>query len=85
MQRTQPAARRQLDLLDAALAAREQRFHPAGHADDADRRHIAFEQRVGRLRRAVREEHDVFGVDGRALEHVAEHFDDAAATPRAWL
>ncbi len=35
----------------------------AGHADDADLRHVALDEGVGGLRGGVRHEHDVFGGD----------------------
>jgi hypothetical protein len=77
MSRTQMPPGRKLDLLDGALAAREQRFDAARHADHADCGDVAFEQRIGGLRRAVSEEDHIGGRNPGALEHVAEHFDDA--------
>ena len=67
VRRPQVPARRQLDLADVALAAREQRFDAARHAEDADLRDVAFQQRVRRLRRAVRDEHDVGRQDTAAF------------------
>ncbi len=75
----QMPARRQLDLLDAALALGEQRLHAARHSENTHRGHVAFQQRVGRLGGAVCQKHDIPWLDARALEHVAEHFDH---TPR---
>ena len=49
----------------------------AGDGDDADRRHVALEQGVGRLGRRMRQEHHVLGRDLGALEHAAEHLDHA--------
>ena len=69
------AAGRELDPVDAALPGGERRGRPARNGDDADRRHVAFEQRVGRLGRRMREEHDVLGRDPGAFEHAAEDLD----------
>ena len=78
MRRPQTPARRQLDLLDAALAPGQQRLHAARHSENAHRGHVTFQQRVGRLSGAVCQEHDIPWLDPRALEHVAEHFDHTA-------
>ena len=73
----QHAAGRQLDGLDADLGLGELGGVGARHADDADGRHVAFQQRVGGLRGAVGEEHDVLGRDAGLRQHVAEHLDHA--------
>ena len=75
--RPQEAPGRQLDLADVALPAREQRFHAARHADHADRRHVAFQQRVRGLGGAVRQEDHMLGIDPGAIEDVAEHLHHA--------
>jgi hypothetical protein len=74
--RRQEPAGGEFDRADRGLTARQQWFQPARHADDAYDRHIAFEQGIGRLGRAVGEEDDVDRIDGGALEDIAEHFDD---------
>ena len=68
---------RQLDWRHAGLRLRKIGRPLARHAQHAHRRHVAFEQRVGRLRRAVGEEDHAFGCDARVREHLAEHLDNA--------
>ena len=73
----QHATGRQLDGLDADLGFGELGGVGARHADDADGRYIAFQQRVGGLRGAVGEEDHLVGRDARLRQHVAEHLDHA--------
>ena len=75
--RRQVAAGRELDRLHGALAFGQQRFHAGRHADHADAGDVAFEQRVGGLRRRVGEEDDFLGIDAGLLQHVAEDVDHA--------
>ena len=57
--------------------SRELRRLGARKPQDSDPRHIPFKQRVGGLRRAVREQDDVAGIDAGIIKHLFEHLDDA--------
>ncbi len=70
------AARREFDRIDANLGLREFRRLGAREAQDSNPGHVAFQQRIGRLRRAVGEKDDVAGLDAGIAEHPFEHFDD---------
>jgi len=73
-----PAPGGQLDVADVRLAARQPRLDRApAHAKDTHGGDITFEQRVGRLRRAVRDEDDVARAHGGAGEHATEGLDHA--------
>jgi len=59
---------RQLDFCNINFVAGARRFPAATHADDPDARHVSFQQRVRRLRRAVGDQHDFVGIDTAFLQ-----------------
>ena len=75
---SQHPPRRQLDRRHVHLILCEPGGPLARHPEDADSSHVALEQRVGRLRRAVGEEDDVLRRHAGCLEHPAKHLHHAA-------
>src|ERR1700722_15655993 len=71
------AARREFDRIDAHLHLGEFRCLGGRQAQDSDPRHVALQQRVGGLRRAVGEKDDVAGIDAGIAQDLLEHLDDA--------
>ena len=71
------APRREFDRIDANLRLREFRCLGGRQAQDSDPGHVAFQQRVGGLRRAVGEKDDVAGIDAGIAQDLLEHLDDA--------
>ena len=67
----------QLDRLDRGLRTRAQPFDPAADAGDADDRDVALEQRVRRLRRSVRDEAHVGGIERKLLQEGLQRLDDS--------
>jgi len=73
------ATRRELDRIDTNLRLRKFRCLGARQAQDSDPSHVAFQQRVGSLRRAVGEKNDVAGIDAGLTQDLLEHLDDAGS------
>ena len=73
----QHATRRKLDRINANLRLGELRGLGARKAENADAGDVAFQQRVGGLRGAVREQDDIGSIDAGIAQHAFEHFDHA--------
>ena len=78
----QDLARAQGDVLDGGLLPGQHGPHRASaHAHDPHRGHVALQEGVGRLGRAVGEEDDIFGVDGKILQRTLKYMNDALGDP----